>query len=232
MMRRILVVVLGWGSLLAAATSLEPPPVPSSHFDPVDSARAEMDVGRHWHAALILERVQAAGDAGPAELLLLSRARAGYHDWPGVAAILEDAPFLDTLDEGAGWGLLARAREESGDWGGAAEAYGHLLAAPAGGGDARPVQLVRRARALARAGEASLAASVLEALQGRRPELASWAAYEFLLDLETPSDTLLVHRLLRLVSEEDPQRRLSGFWARALLLAGDTTGKHDWFGYN
>ncbi|MFQ5536224.1 MAG: transglycosylase SLT domain-containing protein [Gemmatimonadota bacterium] len=59
----------------------------------------------------------------PADTLLLARAEAGWGNHRAVRILLEGAPWLDAVEGGVGWRLLARALEEEGEAAGAAEAY-------------------------------------------------------------------------------------------------------------
>jgi len=48
--------------------------------DLVDSATAEMEIGRYWHAARILQPLRESGQLGSEGLLLLATAEAGYRN--------------------------------------------------------------------------------------------------------------------------------------------------------
>ena len=71
-------------------------------FDPtVDSARAEFEAGRYWHASQILRGGGTDGAVPtPSEVLLLARADAGWDNWDGVLAGLEEAAWLDGIGGG------------------------------------------------------------------------------------------------------------------------------------
>jgi len=67
----------------------------------VDSASAEFEAGRYWHAGLILrERVAAGVVATPVEVLLLARADAGWRNWEGVLTGLGSVDWLDDVGDG------------------------------------------------------------------------------------------------------------------------------------
>ena len=84
----------------------------------VDSARAEFDAGRFWHASRIL-RARGADEAAltPPEVLLLARADAGWNNWEDVLTELEGADWLDRIGGGEGRLLVARALEAAGAMG-------------------------------------------------------------------------------------------------------------------
>ena len=75
----------------------------------VDSAAAELEAGRPWHAARILAPLRAESALAPPGLLLAARADAGYGNWAGVRRELEAALWLDDEGDGEGWALLGRA---------------------------------------------------------------------------------------------------------------------------
>jgi hypothetical protein len=90
---------------------------------PVDSAAAELDAGRPWHAARVLR----AAYPDPSALdqrgrLVLARAESRARNWERVRQALQGAPWLDEAEGGEGWALLARALDEAGRWEEAAQA--------------------------------------------------------------------------------------------------------------
>ena len=121
----------GYGSTGYAATryaairSLAPSPGWAKTPDPmVDSARAEFEAGRYWHASQILrEHGNQGAVLTPSEVLLLARADAGWKNWDGVLAGLEGADWLDGIGSGEGRLLVARALEAAERWDEAAQQY-------------------------------------------------------------------------------------------------------------
>lgn len=192
-------------------------------FDPVvDSARAEFDAGRTWHAAQLLAPLHREGALDAAEMLLLARARAGYRDWPGVIDIIESEPGLGDLDDGAGWLLLGRAREALGRAGPAAEAYMRLLER-AGDADRRQSDAVesRLARMRSLEGDSIGALAALDRIQSSAT-LRSWTAdwlVERAIDDGRPG---LVDSLLTRVTTSAVADRLWDARARVRLAMGDT----------
>lgn len=192
--------------------------------DPVDSARAEMEIGRHWHAARILRDVH-EDVLGPEGLLLLARAEAGYLNWGGVRTVLGGAPWLDDVESGRGWRLLARALEEEGAWTDAAAAWETYLASPGGVVDPEREALVARlARVRARMDRMSLALSVVDSLSGAEDPLGSWLALELVSDAAEAGDTSAVRTLRGSMVVPETRRRSWEAMARARLEAGDSAG--------
>ena len=75
----------------------------------VDSARAEFEAGRFWHASQILREHGAQGAVlMPSEVLLLARADAGWKNWGAVLTGLEGADWLDPNAKSAGAGRSRR----------------------------------------------------------------------------------------------------------------------------
>jgi len=150
--RRILLSLVGATALaLAARSAPGRERVPLQGASAIDSARDELRAGRFWHAARIL-RNAGVDRRDPDRTLLLARADAGWRNWAAVRALLEGASWLDHASHAEGWRLLGRAREEAGDWGGAAEAYRSFLAASEENDAHRVSVLGRLARAEGNAG--------------------------------------------------------------------------------
>jgi len=140
----------------------------------VDSASAELDRGRAWHATRILLE-HPLGEFTPDERLLLARAEAGWRNPRGVADALRGQAWLSELDDGAGLYLLGLAEAELGD----AEEGVRLLElyqdlTPEA--DARAITRSRLARIQARAGAFDAAIAVLESMREDRVELRAWTA--------------------------------------------------------
>ena len=101
-----------WPGLLLARSPGGTQAVPRSPDSALDSAKAEILVGRYWHASRIL-RGRNSSDSGsdPQSVLLLARADAGWRNWQGVLDGLEGADWLDDLEGGEGRLMLARGLE-------------------------------------------------------------------------------------------------------------------------
>lgn len=198
----------------------------------VDSARAEMEVGRHWHASRLLDELRGVRELDPGELLLLARAEAGYLSWDSVVEILDGVAWLDDEAGGAGWRLLGRGLEESEVWERAARAYGRYLGSEAAraADDASAVR-VRRARALARAdGPERLGERLdhaLAAVDSFLPDaagLGDWLALELAEEVAERGDTSAVRRLRARAGSELVGDRGWSLLPRARLAAGDSSG--------
>lgn len=130
--------------------------------------------GRHWTAARQLrERVKA--DSEPGLVLLAARAEAGWGGWSNARGLLEGKPWLDRVERGDGWFLLARAREEAGDRAGAIDAYARYLAASPASGEWRGVAELRSGLALLAAGRTDEGVAALQRLGARSPAGQGWA---------------------------------------------------------
>ncbi len=191
---------------------------------PLDSARAELEVGRAWHATRIL-REAGVEDGPPEHVLLLARAESGWKHHEAVLELLEGAAWLDRVEGGRGWALVARAREAAGDWREAAEAWASYLLTPAGEADPHASALVvRRARALARAGAVPEATAVLGSLGGPDADLRSWFSLELAEAAAEDGDTALVSALAGRITDEAAVDAGWRLVATARLAAGDTAG--------
>ncbi|HET9949961.1 MAG TPA: hypothetical protein VFQ22_13650, partial [Longimicrobiales bacterium] len=193
---------------------------PPGAFAPSDSALEELEASRFWHAARMM-RSEGLADGGPADVLLLARAEAGWENWPAVLELLEDAPWIEAEDGGSGLRLLGRAYEAEGRWADAARMLGRYAErAPAPDAEIAPA-LSRRARALWRAGEHAEALRVLGALLAV-PEVRSWTVYELLVLAAAEGDTAGVRGLLAHAVEPGARDAAWSAEADALLAAGDT----------
>ncbi len=210
------------GALLASATIASAQPSRSASGIP-DSALVELGAGRFWHATRIL-RAAGAADGPPAEVLLLARAEAGWHNWPAVRKLLDGASWLDGEGGGEGWRLLGRAREDAGDWQGAAQAYGRYLRDGGADSAGAPAIQARRARALGRAGRTARAVEALKAIHASADPLPSWAAARIVQDRASAGDTAGVREVLPLVMGTRAARLTWRSMADARLAAGDTAG--------
>ncbi|HEV7589430.1 MAG TPA: hypothetical protein VGO40_15045, partial [Longimicrobium sp.] len=209
--------LLLWGlARFAEPETPKPPPVLAPRPVPVpvrvDNVPVPPDVaellrqGRHWAAARLLrERVNAASE--PGLVLLAARAEAGWGGWSNVRGLLEAKPWLDRVEQGDGWFLLARAREEAGDGTGAADAYARYLAASrdtTGGG--RAVAELRYGLVLLRAGRVDQGVAALERLRAHAPAAQGWAGVLAAEALVTRGDTARIRSLVDGGGAEAPLR--------------------------
>jgi len=213
---------LGAAALLLVTGSTpgrEAPPPTSA----VDSARAEMAVGRYWHAARIL---RAAGvPSGDRETtLLLARADAGWHNWGGVRKLLEDESWLGKEEGGEGWLLLGRAQEEAERWSEAAAAYRAWLEGRPEDAAERAPTLARLARAVGRAGRPDEVLAVLDEIPADAGVVRSWVALELAEDAADAGDTATVVALLARVGDGGASDASWGLLPRTRLASGDSTG--------
>lgn len=217
----VLALLLGASLLTWGVSPAQVPPAPTP---PLDSARAELEVGRAWHASRILRGI-GAHEGSPREVLLLARAESGWKNHDAVRTLLEDVDWLDRVGDGAGWALLAAAYEASGAWQEAAGAWAAYLVSPAGEADPRSASVqVRRARAMARTGALVEALAVLSSLPDGSADLTSWLALELAEEASQEGDTASVTELVGRISDEDAVDRGWRVVADARRTAGDTAG--------
>ena len=190
----------------------------------VDSAAAELEAGRPWHAARILAPLRAESALAPPGLLLAARADAGYGNWAGVRRELEAALWLDDEGDGEGWALLGRALEEAREWGSAAAAYARRLTAADTSVDDRVIVEARRARSLARLMDWDAAIEQLGVLSEGDPEVASWSALGLANEVAAAGDVVLTDRLVALIRTSDVRWRAWSAPPTARLARGDSTG--------
>lgn len=186
---------------------------------PLDSARAEVAVGRYWHATRILRRYAESETLRPPELLLLAQAEAGRGGWGAALSILEGAEWLDELEGGGGRLLLARALEEADRWEEAAASYAAYRTLVDVGDGIAPG--LRRALVMARAGLPDVAEE-LRALARTEPLAASWAALEMSRLASEEGDPARVVALRSALTDPDARSRAWNLEARAQLASGDT----------
>jgi len=190
---------------------------------PIDSARDELRAGRFWHAARILRSI-GIDRRDPDRTLLLARADAGWQNWASVSALLEGASWLDEAAGGEGWWLLGRAREEAGDWGGAARAYRSFLEAGEPDETSRASVLARLARAEGNADVFVEALAALDALPPRAGGVRSWMAVELANRFSERGDTAGVVAFLDRVGDGAASTGVWDILPRARLAAGDSAG--------
>ena len=191
---------------------------------PDDVARLLRD-GRSWRAARRLREL-VNGASEPALVLVAAKAEAGWGGWSNARALLEGKEWLDTTAEGEGWYVLGRAREEAGDWRGAAEAYGrYLRAAPRTGRDGeRAVGELRYGLALLRAGQVDEGVAALERLRSGAPVVAGWGSLLAAEALVDRGDTARVRRLVGDGSDSPAPGRAHRARVEAYRAARDLAG--------
>ena len=116
-------------------------------LSPADSALAEFEAGRFWHAARML-REEGAAAGTPEDVLLLARAEAGWKNWSAVAELLGGAEWLSEESDAIGLYILGRAWEAQGQWAEAAESYGRYVDLGSLGPPRHHASIVRRTRSL------------------------------------------------------------------------------------
>jgi len=140
----------------------------------VDSASAELDRGRAWHATrLLLEHPLEA--FSPEQLLLLAEAEAGWRHPRGVADALRGQSWIAELEEGRGLYLLGLAEAELGDVPEGVRLL-RLYEDLTPHADTRGVTRSRLARAQAAAADFEGALATLERMRQERVELRAWTA--------------------------------------------------------
>jgi soluble lytic murein transglycosylase len=185
-----------------------------------DSALDELAAGRFWHAARIL-RAEGAAEGDASDRLTLARAEAGWSNWLAVRELLEGADWLE--DEGGGLGLylLGRALEAEERWTEAAAAQGRYARVVGVGALEAVPALVRRTRALWRAGLVEEALASLAEARGSTVA-ASWTAVEMALNAAEAGDTTAARRLRAHILEPGARDAAWRVEADALLGAGDS----------
>ena len=201
--------------------------VPSS--TPADMPRSAIDAlrdERYLRSSLIIrETLASRTDTTPAELLFAARAEAGWGDWARVTELLEERPWLDTLDGGHGWQLLGRARAAESAWLRADSAYSRYLALhqDTGSVDAAITRL-RHAVVLDSAGDFVGALAAYDTAAVMLPELQPWIAVFAVQTAARAGDTARVNTYL---AEIPADARRDWAWRAAVdvrVAAGDTAG--------
>lgn len=205
--------------------------IPHSTSDPIfDSARAEVEAGRYWHASRLLRSTgDAAEGRSPSETLLLARADAGWRNWSGVVRALEGAGWLDDLEEGEGRRLLARGLEAAERWAVAADNF-RLYRRNAEGEERLGPETSREARAAARAGRRQAALEAIRVGEAASAELAGWTALEIAEWISGHGEVARVAELLPWIQLDSAA--FDAAWeveGRTFLAAGDTTRALDVF---
>ena len=195
------------------------PPSSAASLAVADSARAEIAVGRHWHATRILRRLAGEGPLGPSELLLFAEAESGWGNWAGAFEILDRADWLDDLEDGLGRLLRARSLDELSRWEEAADGYGTYLRRD--GGSANGAIRLRWLQTLDRASREE-ALPELRAFAGAEPVAVSWVALQMARRAAENGDPGRVRALIAVISDPAVRSRSWNLVERAHLAAGDT----------
>ena len=211
----ILLLVLLWGAA--------PGPRVTGPSDAIlDSARAEFDAGRYWHASRLLRSRADEDGRGLAEILLLARADAGWKNWSGVVEGLEAMDWLDEFEGAEGRRLMARALEAGERWEAAAESFG-LFRRTSRHGEGTAPEASREARSAARAGRWESIVEALEVAGDESPTLVAWTALDVAEWSAERGDVARVGELLPWVRRDSTASDAA--WdvrARALLAAADS----------
>ena len=196
-------------------------------LSPADSALAEFEAGRFWHAARML-REEGAAAGTPEDVLLLARAEAGWKNWSAVAELLDGAEWLSEESDAIGLYILGRAWEAQGQWAEAAESYGRYVDLGSLGTTRHHASIVRRTRSLWKSGEREASFISLRQLE---PHLGaqSWTALEIALGEARDGNASSVEDLLGMI--EQPLAQLSSWrlLPDALFEAGDLIGATEAF---
>ena len=196
-------------------------------LSPADSAVAEFEAGRFWHAARML-REEGAAAGTHEDVLLLARAEAGWKNWSAVAELLDGAEWLSDESDAIGLYILGRAWEAQGQWAEAAESYGRYVDLGSLGTTRHHASIVRRTRSLWKSGEREASFISLRQLE---PHLGaqSWTALEIALGEAQDGNASSVEALLGMI--EQPLAQLSSWrlLPDALFEAGALIGATEAF---
>jgi soluble lytic murein transglycosylase len=143
----------------------------------VEEAQTLLETSRPWRAAQIMQQyLEVTPDPSPRRRLLAARAEAGWDHWTAVDDVLEDTPELDSLAQGLGLYLLARAHDAAGKADAATQAYRRFLeAAPAEHyTEEKAAARLRRGLALLRAGRQEKGEAILAEVSDAMGPAALW----------------------------------------------------------
>ncbi len=196
-------------------------------LSPADSALAEFEAGRFWHAARML-REEGAAAGMPEDVLLLARAEAGWKNWSAVAELLDGAEWLSEESDAIGLYILGRAWEAQGQWAEAAESYGRYVDLGSLGTTRHHASIVRRTRSLWKSGEREASFISLRQLE---PHLGaqSWTALEIALGEARDGNASSVEDLLGMIEQPLAQLFSWRLLPDALFEAGDLIGATEAF---
>ena len=154
--------------------------------------------GRYWRASKILRGyLSVVPDTSPESILLVARAEAGWGDWAAVERLLAGRSWLDTAEDGAGWGLLGRSRIALGRWSDGEYALARYLELAPGVGDReRGLAEARRGRALLAGGAPAEAVAAFERAAALLPQIGDWLNILAAEAAAAAGDTATVTRLL------------------------------------
>lgn len=218
--------------LLPGAFSPEPPPssgdtvadLPSnpSAPDPDPEILEEIERGRYWHAARLLD----GQGSDPATLLVRARAEAGWGNWAGawealsaVEGLAETGPEA-RVDVRA---LRARAAEETGRLDEAASGYRRALEGADAVDPARAAVLrIRLARVLAKDGRAAEALELLDRIVESDPGSGSWLALELARTAASEGDVESARGAVEAIADAELRDRAWNVLPEAHLAATDT----------
>ena len=209
--------VVTWNATFIPESTSETEP----SFSLSDSAIAELEAGRFWHAVRIL-RAEQAQEGTSTEVLLLARAEAGWENWQADIELLNEAEWLETEDGGVGLYLLGRALEHEEQWSEAARLYGLFASRAERQSLERNAALARRAQSLWLNGDSTEALHTLEFLGGSSI-VRSWAAVELALESSEGGEIAWVQSLLPHVADRLAADVIWRTEADAYLNAADST---------
>lgn len=231
---------LVWGMVRLSSPGARPAaaPRPSPSLTPPDAAAeprfpagtpadvaALVRQGRSWAAARRLREV-VKGDTSPEMVLFAARTEGAWGGWSNVPPLLQGKAWLDRVEGGEGWYLLARAREEARDLPGAADAYSRSLRAAADTAlPWRTVAELRDGLVLLRAGRTDEGVATLERLRAHAPAASGWASVLAAEALVPRGDTASVRALVGGGLAESPVRSQHARIGAA-LAARDPAGAH------
>jgi soluble lytic murein transglycosylase len=135
-------------------------------------AEEHLAAGRPWSAWVTVRPFLATEEAAAPLILLAARAAAGWGAWDEVRLLLRGAAWLDYLDQGEGWWLLAEAQEQQGRSSEAIAAYRSYFAVS--GAARAPTAAARIGRLLLAANESAEAASWFAQAARGTPEIEDW----------------------------------------------------------
>ena len=193
-----------------------------------DSARAELEAGRFWHAARLL-RAEGAAAGTSADLLMLARAEAGWNNWPEVVTLLRDAEWIGTEGAGTGLYLLGRAEEEAGRPERSVAAFLRYLEVAPSASTRYQSALIRAAKAQWGLGRRTEALALMD-----RPAASvlakSWLSVALAEDVADSGDVATVEALLARVADTRARDVAWRLRADVLVAARDSLAAAKAFG--
>ncbi len=192
----------------------------------MDSARARVAAGRHWHAAAGLRGALPGGPGEEGELLiLLAEAEGGWGNWREVESLLRAPLTSGRVADSRAWFLLGRSLAEAERWVQADSAFDR---AQAGGGGQDEDLLLQvhlwRARVRGMAGDVEGALWDLRVVLGQAEEAGEWLALELAGRAASRGEPEPTLTLLEQVERPDLRRLGWDLPALALLAGGDSAG--------